>query len=60
MWGGLQSKTVGLQREQELQEHWDKLPRGSVVSRIMRFEDSFDSAWSIVFALMDGVGLLKN
>lgn len=60
MWGVLQSQAVGLQRENELQEYWNKLPRGSVVSRIMRFEDTFDSAWSIVFALMEGSGISKN
>lgn len=55
MWGKLRSKDDGRRREEELQEHWDKVPHGSGVSRIMRFEDSFDSAWSIVLALIEGV-----
>ncbi|EKM78782.1 hypothetical protein AGABI1DRAFT_114374 [Agaricus bisporus var. burnettii JB137-S8] len=54
MWGKLRSEDVGRQREEELQKHWDKVPRGGGgVSRIMRFEDSFDSAWSIVLALIE-------
>ncbi|KXN84718.1 hypothetical protein AN958_12145 [Leucoagaricus sp. SymC.cos] len=52
MWGVLQSHATGLKREEELQKYWDTLPKGSVGSRIMRFENSFDSAWSIVFALL--------
>ncbi|KXN89095.1 Cell division control protein 7 [Leucoagaricus sp. SymC.cos] len=52
MWGVLQSHATGLIREEELQKYWDTLPKGSVSSRIMRFENSFDSAWSIVFALL--------
>jgi hypothetical protein len=54
MWGKLQSKEAGRRREEELQEHWNKVPHGGGLSKVMRFEDSFDSAWSIVLALING------
>ncbi|KAF7771752.1 hypothetical protein Agabi119p4_6063 [Agaricus bisporus var. burnettii] len=53
MWGTGNSaqQRVYEKREEELQKYWDGLPSGSVVSEIMRFDKTAESAWKIVFAL---------
>jgi hypothetical protein len=53
MWGKGNSTQQGIyeSREAELQKYWDKLPSGSVVSKIMRFDKTPESAWKIVFTL---------
>ncbi|KAF7771575.1 hypothetical protein Agabi119p4_5886 [Agaricus bisporus var. burnettii] len=53
MWGKGNSaqQSVYEKREEELQKYWDGLPSGSVVSEIMRFDKTTESAWKIVFTL---------
>lgn len=52
MWCNMRGLLIGKEREAELQIVWDKLPKGSAPPKVQRFEDSFESAWSIVFALL--------
>lgn len=56
MWGNLQSPQVGQEREAELQKLWDRqVPRGDAPSEVQRFDDTPESAWSTVFALLGEV-----
>jgi hypothetical protein len=53
MWRDIRSRqSIGDAREKELMEEWGRLPMGSQGSQVLRFEDSFESAWRIVFALI--------
>jgi len=52
MWCNMRGPLIGKEREAELQRVWDKLPKGSAPPKVHRFEDSSESAWSIVFALL--------
>jgi hypothetical protein len=59
MWDVLKSEEKGSRREQELQKHWDELPPGSAVPRVMRFDNSSESAISIVSTLMRNFNLYQ-
>ncbi|KAF9451853.1 hypothetical protein P691DRAFT_301184 [Macrolepiota fuliginosa MF-IS2] len=52
MWTAVEYPHLGLEREVELGSYLNVLPHGGVVPRIFRFEDTFESAWSIVRTLL--------
>lgn len=55
-WAAAQSIRVALEREEELGQYLDVLPRRCVLPRIFRFDDTFESAWSIVYDLLESGG----
>lgn len=55
MWGAIQPEPAALRQEEELRSYLDMLPRGRVPLQILRFEDTFESAWSVVYCLLNGI-----
>lgn len=58
MWEVLQSPSIGLEREKNLERYLAGLgaPQQDCMSRMMRFMNTFESAWVIIYACMEDSG----